>query len=76
MNDGLIFMIVGMSVVFGFLILMVLVMSIAGSVLKDFAHLFPEEEETKATSRPAAATRKDEAAIAAAIAIARVKSGR
>ena len=73
MNDqigqGLQFMLVGMSVVFGFLVLMVLVMNVAASVLKNF----PDEEVVvKPPSRPKKAVNggaaEDEIALAIAIA--------
>ena len=74
MKDGIMFMLVGMAVVFSFLVLMVLVMNIAGGILKNF----PEEEEKTPTRAPkpkkqVEADGEDEIALAIAIAKARTK---
>ena len=70
-TQGFQFLLVGMSVVFAFLILMVVVMNIAASVLKNF----PEEEvaEKPASKAKKSAEGDDESEIALAIAIAKAR---
>ena len=46
--EGLKFMVIGMSVVFAFLSLLVLAMNLSASFFTKFAHLFPEEKEPTA----------------------------
>lgn len=66
---GLNFMIIGMSVVFSFLVIMIISMSILKVVVGLLNKYFPEKEESAA--KPAARSAKaDDAAIAVAIAAA------
>lgn len=44
--QGFVLMLVGMCVVFMFLIVMVWCMSLSAAFFKKFAHLFPEEQPT------------------------------
>lgn len=67
---GIQIMLVGMGTVFGFLILMVLVMILAASVLKRFPEAAPV-----ATRKKSVVGVSVEAEIAAAIAIAKSKIG-
>jgi oxaloacetate decarboxylase (Na+ extruding) subunit gamma len=45
LSEGLRLMVVGMSVVFSFLILLVVAMKASAAFFKRFAHLFPEEQK-------------------------------
>lgn len=67
-GDGLQFMVIGMGVVFCFLILLVFVMQIMSAIITNY---FPEKEQPVAQSASAG---NDKARIAAAIAIAMSKS--
>lgn len=48
-NEGLFLMFVGMTVVFSFLILLVIVMSLSAKFFESFAEYFPEPVEKKRT---------------------------
>ena len=65
--QGFNFMLVGMGVVFGFLILMIIVMSISSKII---TNLFPEKEEPIASNSPVG----NRAKIAAVIAIAKAQA--
>ncbi|MFI4912476.1 MAG: OadG family protein [Sedimentisphaeraceae bacterium JB056] len=65
--EGVEFMVVGMGVVFSFLVLMVIVMQVNAAVITRF---FPEKEEPV---QQASGAGGDRAKIAAAIAIARAQ---
>jgi oxaloacetate decarboxylase (Na+ extruding) subunit gamma len=62
-NEGLEFMVVGMSVVFSFLVLMIVVMNVNAAVITKY---FPEKEEPVGKS----ANGGERSKVAAAIAIA------
>ena len=66
LNQGLQFMFIGMTGVFSFLVLMVIVMQLVGNLLQKYAHLFPEPVVAKPNLKAAA----DHAQIAIAIAAA------
>jgi len=68
MQEGLVLTIVGMSTVFGFLILMVAAMNLSAKFFTAFAHRFPEE------SPKAAKTASQGDLTEIAIAIAAVKA--
>jgi sodium pump decarboxylase gamma subunit len=65
-NQGFQFMIIGVSVVFSFLILLVVVMNFTHVILKFINKFFPEVEEQK----PAAVVTANDAELAVAIAAA------
>jgi len=65
--QGLNFMFVGMGVVFGFLILMIIVMSISSAIITKY---FPEKEEKAVT----ATASDNKSKIAAVIAIAKAQT--
>ena len=69
LSRGLELMATGMGVVFGFLIIMVIAMSINAAFFRKFAHLFPEEETPKTGLQ-----RHGEDLSAIAVAIAAVKA--
>ncbi|MFW5807902.1 MAG: OadG family transporter subunit [Spirochaetota bacterium] len=66
MSIGVNFMIIGMSVVFVFLVVMIISMNILKIVITQFNKIYPEKEDT--VQQPAAADNTQE--IAAAIAAA------
>jgi|GEM_PF-4919306 len=66
LNQGLQFMFIGMTGVFCFLVLMVIVMVIVGNFLQKYAHLFPEP----VVAKPSVQQAPDQAQIAIAIAAA------
>jgi len=70
--DGLRFMVVGMGVVFCFLILMVWAMQLAASFFRKFEHLFPEPQEPAKTTSMAT---QDDTGIAIAIAAVHALKG-
>lgn len=70
LGQGIEFMMVGMSVVFSFLTLMIIVMNISAFVSSKLARFFPEEIPEVARSASSA----DKARIAAVIAIAKAQA--
>ena len=67
-NEGVELMVVGMSVVFAFLVLLVVFMTLSGAFFQKFSHLFSEPQQPAA---PAAKSASDEQAkIAVALAAA------
>lgn len=71
-GQGLVLMVVGMGVVFGFLALLVYAMSGSAAFFKRFAHLFPEEQLKQPGVRKAA---EDHSEIAVAIAAIKTHTG-
>ena len=71
--QGLVFMLVGMSVVFAFLTLLVFAMGISAAFFKRFARLFPEKEQAQSNLTKISTDYTD---IAAAVAVARAYSQR
>lgn len=69
--DGLVLMVVGMSVVFAFLGLMIGAMNLCASFFIRFAHLFPETP--KAGAKPAAQKAEDLTEIAVALAAVKAR---
>ncbi|MBN1501398.1 MAG: OadG family protein [Spirochaetes bacterium] len=65
-NQGFEFMVIGVTVVFAFLILLVIVMDITHAVLKFINKFFPEVEEQK----PSVVISANDAELAVAIAAA------
>lgn len=65
LNDGLLVMFVGMSVVFGFLALMVCTMNISARVTKKLAKYFPEEPDDKGSAAGVNSNQEIAVAIAA-----------
>lgn len=65
-NEGLMFMVVGMGMVFTFLVLMIIVMNVSANVITKY---FPDKEEV-AQASPSG---NNNAKIAAVIAIARAQ---
>lgn len=70
--DGLVLMVVGMSVVFAFLGLLVGAMNLCAAFFIRFAHLFPEAPAKTAQPVPKA---DDSTAIAVAIAAIKARMG-
>lgn len=68
--DGLVLMVVGMSVVFAFLALLISAMNLSATFFIRFAHLFPEAP-AKAAAQPA---QKADDCTAIAVAIAAIKA--
>ncbi|MCF7953705.1 MAG: OadG family protein [Spirochaetales bacterium] len=64
-EQGLTLMLIGMAVVFTFLILLVLVMKVLSAFVQKY---FPEKEKPVAAARPAASNKDAEIAAAAAAA--------
>lgn len=67
MSQGLVFMCVGMLVVFAFLTLLVFSMGLVAAFFKRFAHLFPAEKKKESNLKNIAT---DYAEIAAVVATA------
>ena len=59
-------MIVGMGVVFTFLVLLVAFMSLSGAFFTRFSHLFPESKPSAAAPKPADSSEKLAVALATA----------
>ena len=68
--NGLGIMVVGMTAVFAFLAVMVLVMNLAGIAIKHLGKHFPDETPAKETGQ---STQQREMEIAAVIAVARAQ---
>jgi sodium pump decarboxylase gamma subunit len=72
-NEGVELMIVGMSVVFAFLVLLVVFMTVSGAFFQKFSHLFAEPQQP---DPPKPSSGDTQAKIAVAIAAAhRAKFG-
>ena len=65
--DGLTIMIIGMLVVFSFLILLVFVMNISSYILKIFGKHFPEEIQEQSKAQIAIERNEDIALVVAAV---------
>lgn len=72
-QEGLQIMIIGMSVVFGFLTLMVFTMNIAAAFIKKIAKYFPEAHEDKGSTGRSNENQEIAVAIAAIQAHAQLK---
>lgn len=70
--QGLVLLVAGMGIVYAFLMLLVLVMSINAKIVPRFNSILPDEAPKK-KPRPVAAA-SDDAAIALAIAVARSRA--
>ncbi len=70
---GSIIMLIGMGVVFAFLVIMVYVMDITAVIIKKFNEIFPEEVKEQTTKKK---TKTDDSEIALAIAIAHAQQRR
>jgi len=70
MGQGLVLMIAGMGIVYAFLIVLIWVSNVSMKGLARFNYLFPEPAPKKAPARVASS---DDAALAVAIAVARVR---
>ena len=68
LKDGLVVMVLGMLVVFLFLIILIVAIKAMSKILGKFAK--PEEPKKKVTAAPVATVKDDDAKIAAAIAAA------
>ena len=68
LKDGLVVMVLGMLVVFLFLIILIVAIKAMSKILGKFAK--PEEPKKKVTAAPVATAKDDDAKIAAAIAAA------
>ena len=68
LKDGLVVMVLGMLVVFLFLIILIVAIKAMSKVVGKFAK--PEEPKKKVTAAPVATAKDDDAKIAAAIAAA------
>ncbi|MFA5687836.1 MAG: OadG family protein [Kiritimatiellales bacterium] len=68
MEEGLVLLVIGMAVVFAFLILMVQVMDLSAKFFTKFAHLFPEEQPKAAPVKAA------NAGVEVAVALAAIKA--
>ena len=68
LKDGLVVMVLGMLVVFLFLIILIVAIKAMSKILGKFAK--PEEPKKKVTSFPLSTSKDDDAKIAAAIAAA------
>ena len=71
-EQGLVLMVAGMSIVFVFLYVLVLVMQLTGRIVPRFNHLLPDIAPKSAP--PPAAVVRDDAVIAVAIAAAVARS--
>lgn len=71
--DGVVLMVVGMSVVFAFLWLMIGAMNICAAFFIRFAHLFPETPA--AAAKPATQKTEDLTEIAVALAAVKARMG-
>ena len=70
--QGVVLMVIGMAVVFAFLVLLILSMNASAAFFRKFSHLFPEEEPA---AKPSAAAADPTAEIAVALAAIRAKRG-
>jgi sodium pump decarboxylase gamma subunit len=66
--QGLAFMLIGMLVVFAFLIMLVGSMNAAAAFFKRFAHLFPEQQQGSSNLKRISSDCADIAAVVAAVA--------
>ncbi len=71
--QGLVLLLSGMGIVFGFLALLVWVMNRSAAIVPRFNHILPDDEPKK-RARPAAKADDDAALIAIAIAAARARA--
>ena len=68
LKDGLVVMVLGMLVIFTFLVILIMAIKAMSKILGKFAK--PEEPKKKVAAAPTAAVKDDDARIAAAIAAA------
>ena len=70
LSQGLVLLVAGMSIVFIFLSILVLVMNLSSKVIPKFNHILPDHAPKKKPASKAAATDDTEIAIAIAVAAA------
>jgi len=70
LSQGLVLLVAGMSIVFIFLSILVLVMNLSSKVIPKFNHILPDPAPKKKPASKASATDDTEIAIAIAVAAA------